>query len=143
MDVDKDTLTIQGPQDTDSPGILPSPGWPDLAVIDEPTSEMIKDKRKPDDNIALDAQIYTTFRLREILDDLKSSVVEVALPLLLMEISKQIDHEITLVDAVNMVHQQHPWLQDLLIAEWRKRSFTKVRRLSECPLCIFHVNTFT
>ena len=135
-----DTMFIQGPQDTDMPGISPSTSQPDLAVIGEPTSEMVEDKRKPDDHVALDAQINNTFKSTML--DQPTSILDFTLLALLMENSKQIDHEITVVDASNMV-DQHGWLRDFLVAEWHKKSFTKVRRLSECPLCIFPVDTST
>ena len=130
------------PQDTHTPGISPSTSRPDLAVIGEPTSEMVEDKRKPDDHVALDAQINDTFKLTQLLDEMDSKRLNYTLPSLLGEISQQIGHEMAVVDTYNMV-SRHGWLRDLLVAQWHKKSFTKVRRLSECPLCIFPVNTFT
>jgi hypothetical protein len=138
-DVEMDTMSIQEPQDADTLGIPPSTSQPDLAVAGEPTSEMVEDKRKPGDNVALDAQINDTFK--STLLGQPTELLESTLLALLKVISKQIDHEITLSDAENMANQ-HGWLRDFLVAQWHQKSFTKVRRLSECPLCIFPVNTF-
>ena len=136
-----DTPFIQGPQGTDTPGISPSTSQPDLAVAGEPNSKMVGDKRKLDDHAALDAHINDNFKT-SMLDEANIYPLNYILAALLGAISKQIGREITPVVTHTMI-TQYDWLRDFLVAEWRKKSFTKVRRLSECPLCIFPVNMFT
>jgi len=131
----KGYLSIWGPQDTDVPGLSPSTSQLDLAVPNEPTSEMVQDKRKSCDHDALD---------RDINEDYPSILLDLAVPLrdsvlfsLLVAIAQQNRFTINVGRAEEMVQQKYRWLHDFLIGEWREKKFTKVRRLSECPLCTF------
>ena len=126
-----DTLPIGGPQGIDVPGIPPSTSQPDLAVPDEPTSEMVEGKL---DDTALDKQIMDDFPSLGMKKALKGS-----LAYLLTEIAQQNNLTIEMWDAGDML-ERYEWLSDFLIKKWQERSFSEVRRLSECPPCAFPVN---
>ena len=66
---------------------------------------------------------------------------ETFLMALLQTIARQNNHTIPIAEAEYMI-RKHKWLRGFLIAKWQGRSFTEVRRLSECPLCTFAVNKF-
>jgi hypothetical protein len=114
----------------------PSTSQPDLAVPGEPTSEMVEDKRKPNEHAAFDTDINKEFPLA--LLDLVIGVerqLGAILLSLLVDIAQQNNHTIDLMTAANMMKQkEHKWLRDFLIGKWRDRSFMEARRLSECPL---------
>ena len=138
-----DTLPIGGPQGTDVPGIPPSTSQPDLAVPDEPTSEMVGGKL---DDTALDKQIMDEFSstlLSTLLDMDMKRVLKATLASLLTAIAEQNNLTIKIWNAEDML-EHHEWLWDFLIKKWQERSFSEVRRLSECPLCqcAFPVNKF-
>jgi len=139
-----DTLPIRGPQGTDLPGIPPSTSQPDLAVPDEPTSEMVEGKL---DDTALDKQIMDDFPstlLSTLLGmDMKKPFKKATLASLLTAIAQQNNLTIKIGNAEDML-QHHKWLLDFLIKKWQGRSFSEVRRLSECPLCqcAFPLNKF-
>jgi len=125
-----DTLPIRGPQGTDVPGIPPSTSQPDLAVPGESTSEMVEDKL--DDHTALDKQIMDDFPstvLSTLLD--KKKALKGSLGSLLTEIAQQ--NNLTLMGNPADMFKQYEWLSDFLIEKWQERSFSEVRRLSECP----------
>jgi len=130
-----DTLPIGGPQGIDVPGIPPSTSQPDLAVPDEPTSEMVEGKL---DDTALDKQIMDDFPstlLSTLLDDEDMKIaLKGTLASLLIAIAKQNNLTIKFGNAEDML-EHHEWLWDFLIKKWQERSFSEVRRLSECPLC--------
>jgi len=117
------------------PGLSPSTSQPDLAVPGEPISEMVKDKRTPDEHATLNSDINTNKLLSKIdLDDPEER--EAALPVLVRKIAGQNNYIIDPVTASNIIAGHDDWLPDLLVMEWRAGSFKKVRRLSERPLCI-------
>ena len=140
-DVEMDTLSISGPQSTGDPRASSSINQPDLAVPGQPTSEMVEDKRKPDEHATFDADINKSFSstwLDIIIGN--QSLLEANLLPLLVTIAQQNNYTIDLATAANMMEQkQYEWLRDFLIGKWRGRSFTEARRLSECPLCTFPV----
>ncbi len=119
-----DTLPIRGPQGTDVPGIPPSTSQPDLAVPGESTSEMVDDKL--DDHTALDKQIMDDYPSLGMKKALKASLGS-----LLTEIAQQ--NNLTLMGNPADMFKQYEWLSDFLIEKWQERSFSEVRRLSECP----------
>ena len=134
-----DTLPIGGPQGTDVPGIPPSTSQPDLAVLDEPTSEMVEGKL---DDTALNG--FSSTLLSTLLDDEDMKIaLKGTLASLLIAIAKQNNLTIKFGNAEDML-EHHEWLWDFLIKKWQERSFSEVRRLSECPLCqcAFPVNKF-
>jgi len=96
---------------------------------------MVQDKRKSCDHGALDRHINQYY---------PSTLLDLAVPLrdsvlfsLLVAIAQQNGFTINVGRAEDMVQRKYEWLHGFLIHEWREKSFTKVRRLSECPLCTF------
>lgn len=134
-DVEMDTLSISGPQSTGDPRASPSISQPDLAVPDQPTSEMVEDTLEPDVHAAFDIQINESFPL--LLLDLKDSLEGTILSLI-KTIAGQNDHKITVGNAEDIVNK-YKWLRRFLVEHWQERTFTKLRRLSECPRCTFPV----
>ena len=139
--MEKDTLSISGPQSTGDLRASPSISQPDLAVPGEPTSEMVEDKWKSDEHAAFDTDINDEFPLTllELVMNMERPLTAM-LSSLLEKIAEQNNHKIHLVTALKMMEQkEYKWLRDFLIAKWRDGSFTEARRLSECPLCTFPV----
>jgi len=131
-DVEMDTLSIRGHQDTGVPGLSPSTSQPELAVPGYPTSEMVKDKRTPDEHAALDLPIKTSKSLLKWnLEDPEEC--DDFLPILVKKIAQ--NNGLIDVAESNIYQENHKWLSELLVTEWRAGSFRKVRRLSERPLC--------
>jgi len=127
---------IPGSQDTDMPGLSPSTSQPEFAVPNDPTSEIVEDRR---DHDVLNKQINDRFPSTG--DTM--AMCEGLLPSLLVNIARQNNITINIGTADNMIEEQYKWLREFLIEKWRGKSFTKVRRLSECPLCIFPMDKFT
>ena len=122
------------------PGLSPSTSQPDLAVPNEPTSEMVKEKRTVDEHATLDSAINAS-KLAKL--DLEDPVYrEAALPGLLIQIAEQNNYTIDIAEVSKIIIQHRDWLTEFLVKGWRAGSFKKVRRLSERPLCTL-VDKFT
>ena len=139
-DVEMDTLSIRGPQDTGVPGLSPSTSQPDLVVPNEPTSEMVKEKQTVDEHATLDSAINASKLTKLDLEDLVYH--EATLLGLLIQITEQNNYTIDYAEASKIIVQHCDWLTESLVKGWRAGSFKKVRHLSECPLCTL-VDKFT
>ena len=115
-DVEMDTLSIQGPQDTGMPGLSPSTSQPELAVPGYPTSEMVKDKWTPDEHATLDLPIKTSKLLLKLdWEDLEE--FDDALPVLVKKIAQN-NGLIDIAEVTNIYQENHKWLSELLVTEW-------------------------
>ena len=132
-DVEMDTLSIRGPQDTGMPGLSPSTSQPELAIPGYPTSEMVKDKRTPNEHVTLDLPIKTSKLLLK-LNWEDPEECDVALPILVKKIAQNNDL-IDVAEVSNIYQENCKWLSELLVMEWRAGSFRRVCHLSEHPLC--------
>jgi len=133
-DVEMDTPPVQGPQGTDVQlGLSPPMGQvasdDDLAVPGKSQSKMVKDHRNPDDHAALDARIVSYQHSPVSLDPIGRKGVLLGT---LMIIAQQNGYDAE----VQPMFKTYDWLHDFLIDQWREESFTKARRLGECPLCL-------
>ena len=135
IDVEMNTPSVQEPEDADVQ-LGPPPSSQvtsdnDLAVPGKPRSKMVKDHRTPEEHARLDAVIFK-----------ECSSTDPALFFLSLEsglrmIAFQNGYEISPLH----MFQEYDWLRDLLIVQWNNKSFMKVRRLGECPLYTFFVNS--
>lgn len=122
-----------------SPPTAQVAGDDDFAVSGKPGSRMVKDERNPSDHwhAALDAQIleiYPQSLVPVVLSDPKAVLLGI-----LVKITRQNDYD----TMVEKILNTHGWLQDFLIGQWQEKSFTNARRLSECPLYAFPMNSVT
>jgi len=140
VEMDLPGPSVQGPQGTDVQlGLSPPTGQVasdgDFAVPGKLGSRMVKDERNPSDHAALDAQIleiYSQSLVPLVLSDRKAVLLGI-----LVKITRQNDYD----TMVEKILNTHGWLQDFLIGQWQEKSFTNARRLSECPLYAFPVNS--
>ena len=103
----------------------------DLAVPGKPRSKMVMDNRTPEDHASLDAMIFNE------LPSSNPAFLDIRLEGGLRLIAAQNGYDIDPIYTL----EAYDWLRALLIDQWDKKSFTKIRRLGECPPGLFPVNS--
>jgi len=137
-DVDMDTLFIQEPPRTDVQ-LGSSSSTSQVArhvgrfdVADNPASAMVGNQWKLGESSSLDEKVLECISW----GDREEGRADL-LPVILRRIACQVDNEISINQAMDLLGG-NKWLKETLTAGWKRGSFEDIRCLSECHLYLPH-----